>query len=111
MRRWRADPPRAAAIGGRMGRNSIHREHNSDSLEGLDFLCGCVQNSVRCQPEVADCVSGQGRRILPPMVRRCFKMNRSRMISLAAATGGTGNDDPAGSHIVQAHGIGPFKVN
>ena len=46
VRRWRADPAKAAAIDGRMGRNSIHRKSNSKRDASTRLFCRCAQNGA-----------------------------------------------------------------
>lgn len=45
MRRWRADPPKAAAIDGRTGRNSIRRKSNPKLAQESCFFAVELCNS------------------------------------------------------------------
>jgi hypothetical protein len=64
VRRWRADLSQAAAIDGRMGRNSIHRKSNSKRDASTRLFYRCAQNGagVPCER----CSHGSAIAISPP---------------------------------------------
>ena len=66
VRRWRADLPKAAAIDGRMGRNSIQRKSNSNEMRQRDFFADVrrMAEALRCLPE--HCSHGSAMASAPP---------------------------------------------
>src|SRR5260370_36670177 len=89
VRRWRADLPKAAAIDGRMGRNSIDRKSNSKRDASTRLFCRCAQNGAGVQCDVYPSVAvvaprSQARRHSgkPARQARLLNLNRRSMFAV-----------------------------
>ena len=89
VRRWRADLSKAAAIDGRMGRNSIHRKSNSKRDASTRLFCRCAQNGAGVPCDVYPSVAvmaprpqAQRHRGNPARQARLLNLNRRSMFAV-----------------------------
>src|SRR5260370_27806870 len=89
VRRWRADLPKAAAIDGRMGRNSIHRKSNSKRDASTRLFSRCAQNGAGVPCDVYPSVAAMAPRPQarshsgkPARQARLLNLNRRSMFAV-----------------------------